>query len=161
MIRQSLNDDVAYIENQSQGLQVQTANQRTLQRELEILLATISIDPSEIVTLQGAKIQGEGLVAIEAALIVLYKAMLTIDPNLGRAPILATGNDIPIVNGGMGKMLALKDKKERYDRDSQSFLGRLVEYLKIKYRVRYKVPMTCCFANTDFVLARSHVARWW
>jgi len=125
------------------------------------LLATISIDPSEIVTLQGAKIQGEGLVAIETALIVLYKAMLTIDPNLGRAPVLATGDDIPIVNGGMGKMLALKDKKERYDRDSQSFLGRLVEYLKIKYRVRYIVPMTRRFTSTDFVLARPHVVRWW
>ncbi|KAF4952450.1 hypothetical protein F66182_18445, partial [Fusarium sp. NRRL 66182] len=39
----TLHDDVAFIEAQSQGLQVQTANQKLLQSELQNLLKTLSI----------------------------------------------------------------------------------------------------------------------
>ncbi|KAI9881770.1 MAG: hypothetical protein M1823_006519, partial [Watsoniomyces obsoletus] len=39
----TLHEDIEYIEAQSQGLQVQTANQKLLQGELEGLLTTLSI----------------------------------------------------------------------------------------------------------------------
>jgi hypothetical protein len=44
----TLRDDVEYIEAQSQGLQVQTANQKLLQVELQGLLSTLTISPSSL-----------------------------------------------------------------------------------------------------------------
>src|SRR4051812_6736121 len=122
-IKQSLQEDIAYIENQSQGLQVQTANQKTLQKELELLLQTISIAPEEIETLQNAKVQADQLPMIESALCVLYTAMLTIDPSIGSRTLAAEGaeEEAPIGDSGMGRMIALKDKKEKYVNDSRAF----------------------------------------
>ncbi|KAF3278786.1 hypothetical protein TWF173_001226 [Orbilia oligospora] len=136
----SLQDDIAYIENQSQGLQVQTANQKTLQKELEVLLQTVSISPEEIETLQNSKVQAEHLPDIESSLCVLYKAIITIDPTVGTAagakptPAESDLEDIALGEAGMGKMMALKDKKDKYVDDSRMFARRLIEYMKIKYR---------------------------
>ncbi|KAF3939974.1 hypothetical protein ABW19_dt0210613 [Dactylella cylindrospora] len=132
----SLQDDIAYIENQSQGLQVQTANQKTLQKELELLLQTISIAPEEIETLQNAKVQADQLATIESSLSVLYKAILTIDPSVGSKALNseASSEEAPIGDSGMGKMVALKDKKDKYTNDCRAFSRRLIEYMKIKYR---------------------------
>ncbi|KAK6342627.1 hypothetical protein TWF718_008022 [Orbilia javanica] len=136
----SLQDDIAYIENQSQGLQVQTANQKTLQKELELLLQTVSISPEEIETLQNSKVQAEHLPDIESSLCVLYKAIVTIDPTVGTAagakpaPAETELDEIALGEAGMGKMMALKDKKDKYVDDSRMFARRLIEYMKIKYR---------------------------
>ncbi|KAK6505327.1 hypothetical protein TWF481_007233 [Arthrobotrys musiformis] len=136
----SLQDDIAYIENQSQGLQVQTANQKTLQKELELLLQTVSISPEEIETLQNSRVQVDNLPDIESSLCVLYKAIVTIDPTVGTAagakPTQAESDldDITLGEAGMGKMMALKDKKDKYVDDSRMFARRLIEYMKIKYR---------------------------
>ena len=136
-----MQDDIAYIENQSQGLQVQTANQKTLQKELELLLQTVSISPEEIETLQNSKVQAEHLPDIESSLCVLYKAIVTIDPTVRTAagakptPAGSELDDIALGEAGMGKMMALKDKKDKYVDDSRMFGRRLIEYMKIKYRV--------------------------
>src|SRR4051794_31731345 len=80
-LKQSLNDDIAFIEAQSQGLQVQTANQKLLQSELQQLVDTISITSAQLEPLRRAPIgKVQGLVAIESALVLLYKALITIDP---------------------------------------------------------------------------------
>ena len=76
-----MNDDIAFIEAQSQGLQVQTANQRLLQHELQQLVETISITVDQLEVLRRAPIgKINGLVEIENALVLLYKALITIDP---------------------------------------------------------------------------------
>ncbi|EWC45281.1 hypothetical protein DRE_06008 [Drechslerella stenobrocha 248] len=135
----SLQDDIAYIENQSQGLQVQTANQKTLLKELEVLLQTVSISPEEIETLQNSKVQADRLPDIESSLSIIYKAIITIDPtataSAGIKPPSTEGDiDDDLGEIGMGKMMALKDKKEKYVEDSKMFGRRLIEYMKIKYR---------------------------
>ena len=80
---QSLNDDIAYIEAQSQGLQVQTANQKLLQSELQQLVKTIAITPRQLEPLRRSSPGStDGLYAIEGSLVVLYKAMVTIDPGI-------------------------------------------------------------------------------
>ncbi|KAK6330169.1 hypothetical protein TWF730_004665 [Orbilia blumenaviensis] len=136
----SLQDDIAYIENQSQGLQVQTANQKTLQKELELLLQTVSISPEEIDTLRNTKVQVDHLPDIESSLCVVYKAIVTIDPTVATAAgakATTEGNDlddIALGEAGMGKMMALKDKKDKYVEDSRTFSRRLIEYMKFQCR---------------------------
>ncbi|KAK6541255.1 hypothetical protein TWF694_008621 [Orbilia ellipsospora] len=136
----SLQDDIAYIENQSQGLQVQTANQKILQKELELLLQTVSISPDEISTLQNAKVTSENLPDIESSLCVLYKAIITIDPSVINTASSKPGSvdgepdDTVAEEAGMGKMMALKDKKDKYVEDSKMFCRRLMAYMTIKYR---------------------------
>ncbi|KAF3905403.1 hypothetical protein ABW21_db0207968 [Orbilia brochopaga] len=136
----SLQDDIAYIENQSQGLQVQTANQKTLLKELELLLQTVSISPEEIETLQNSKVQADRLPDIESSLSIIYRAIITIDPTATSAAgnKATSGNtdvdDMTVGELGMGKMMALRDKKDKYVEDSKHFGRRLIEYMKIKYR---------------------------
>ncbi|KAK6332751.1 hypothetical protein TWF696_002773 [Orbilia brochopaga] len=136
----SLQDDIAYIENQSQGLQVQTANQKTLLKELELLLQTVSISPEEIETLQNSKVQADRLPDIESSLSIIYRAIITIDPTATAAAGNKPGSgdtDVEEMSSGelgMGKMMALRDKKDKYVEDSKHFGRRLIEYMKIKYR---------------------------
>ena len=80
---QTLSEDVAYIEAQSQGLQVQTANQKLLQNELKNLLDTISIPTSDLSKLQNNSLNTiRAVQEVEYSLAQLYAAMLTIDPQL-------------------------------------------------------------------------------
>ena len=91
--KQTLNDDVAYIEAQSQGLQVQTANQKLLYTELQNLIATISLDASQLEPLRRAPLgDPQGLEAIEGALLLLYRALQTIDPALLGKDLVAANN---------------------------------------------------------------------
>ncbi|KAK8214021.1 exocyst complex component Sec3-domain-containing protein [Phyllosticta capitalensis] len=129
----SLNDDIAFIEAQSQGLQVQTANQKILQAELQKLVSTISIDKRQLEPLRGAGIgKPEGLEAIERALLLLYKAMITIDPAIRR------GVEIGEKMGGMGdselsNMRALQEKKQNYIQESAFFLQRLRQHMDMTF----------------------------
>ncbi|CUS08777.1 unnamed protein product [Tuber aestivum] len=133
----SLNDDISHIENQSQGLQVQTANQKTLQRELQNLMSTISIGPQQLEVLKyGSLDSPQALQSIEDTLLALYKAMTTIDPKMARnAP------ESPVGDGrrgswsdeGIGSMRALQERKEGYQKDTQSFLARMKQFMTIKF----------------------------
>lgn len=137
---QSLNDDIAHIENQSQGLQVQTANQKTLQKELQGLLDTISIVPQQLDVLKYGSIDSpQALEGIEETLLALFKAMATIDPH-----IAAHSNpESPVNNGrrgswsdeGIGTMRALQEKKEEYRTEIRAFLARQRQFLAIKFQV--------------------------
>ena len=52
----TLNEDIAFIEAQSQGLQVQTANQKLLQTELQSLIETVDIAPQQLTALRDGQI---------------------------------------------------------------------------------------------------------
>ncbi|KAH0111359.1 hypothetical protein KCU82_g24420, partial [Aureobasidium melanogenum] len=79
----TLNDDIAFIEAQSQGLQVQTANQKILHTELQKLVDTISISPRQLEPLRHGDFGNpEALMSVESSLLLLYKAMATIDPSV-------------------------------------------------------------------------------
>ncbi|PFH62026.1 hypothetical protein XA68_15462 [Ophiocordyceps unilateralis] len=80
----TLSEDIAYIEAQGQGLQVQTANQKLLRRELESLLETCAITSNDLEALRIAPLEKtRGLEDVESALVTLYRAMTKIDPTLG------------------------------------------------------------------------------
>ena len=126
----SLTDDIAHIENQSQGLQVQTANQKTLQRELERILTTISISPTQLDTLKQGSLESN-LGGIETALLVLYKAMLTIDPSMTTSAV----SDLTISDeDNVGSIRALQERKEGYRLESKDFLRRFRPFMDIKFR---------------------------
>ena len=141
---QTLTEDVAYIEAQSQGLQVQTANQKLLQTELKNLIDTISISPEELKVLRDAKLdRSEGIQQIEHTLAQLYAAMLTIDPKMARSgarSLLGDHNDLHRKSGvgfegsELSSMLAVQEKRDGFNRDSVHFIYRLKQYLSIKFR---------------------------
>ncbi|PQE16914.1 exocyst complex component Sec3 protein [Rutstroemia sp. NJR-2017a BBW] len=138
----TLNEDIAYIEAQSQGLQVQTANQKLLQAELQSLLDTISISSSQLESLQTASLERpRDLEQVEKALVVLFKAMVTIDPSLsisGPRPSedgsLRSGKVGGFGNSEIGSMRVLQEKKDVYRATSVEFLQRLHAFLQMKFR---------------------------
>ena len=134
--QQTLSEDVAYIEAQSQGLQVQTANQKLLQNELKNLLDTISIPTSDLSKLKNNALNTtRELREVEYTLAQLYAAMLTIDPNLRH-----NGNKVDPAglrrnsSSGHGtaelsSMHAVREKKETFRRESIDFIQRLKRHL--------------------------------
>ncbi|KZF24941.1 hypothetical protein L228DRAFT_217317 [Xylona heveae TC161] len=130
----TLNDDIAYIEAQSQGLQVQTANQKLLQAELKQLLQTVSISTSDLQTLRQAQFGSPGgLEMIESTLSLLYKAMITIDPT-----IKAAGSTTATSGGGysaeIGNMRALQERREGYRSESTRFMARFKRHMDSMFK---------------------------
>lgn len=138
---QTLHDDVSYIETQSQGLQVQTANQKLLHNELQNLLKTLSISSTDLRSLKEASLSNpDGLRDTEIALSTLYKAMLMIDSNIWqnkRRLVDSTGEGSVGVYADteIGQMRAIKEKKEEYRFQSHTFLQRLKQFMAIAYKV--------------------------
>ncbi|KAL6232312.1 hypothetical protein BDW75DRAFT_217955 [Aspergillus navahoensis] len=137
----TLRDDVSYIETQSQGLQVQTANQKLLHSELQTLLKTLSISSNDLQPLKEASLSNiDGLRETELTLSTLYKAMLTIDPDIwhNKKRLDAAGGHGTVgvyADTEIGQMRAIKDKKEEYRFHTSSFLQRLGQFMGIAYQV--------------------------
>jgi len=133
----SLNDDIAFIEAQSQGLQVQTANQRLLQHELQQLVDTISITSDQLEPLRRAPIgKINGLKDIEFSLVLLYKALITIDPSFvagGRSGATAMDARSGFGNSDLAAMQALQEKRDRYLGEGAMFLDRLKKHMNITF----------------------------
>jgi hypothetical protein len=128
----SLNDDIAFIEAQSQGLQVQTANQRLLQHELQQLVETISITSDQLESLRRAPIgKINGLKDIEFSLVLLYKALITIDPSFVAGSRLSSTDGIG--NSDLATMQALQEKRDRYLGEGAMFLDRLKKHMDITF----------------------------
>jgi len=132
----TLHDDIEYIEAQGQGLQVQTANQKLLQKEMESLLKTLTISSSDLRALQSAPIDTqEGVQAIEQSLTLLYKAMLTIDPDIRQNKLrqASSSNRSGVgvyADTEIGQMRAVRQKKEEYKEESLMFMNRYNQYMK-------------------------------
>lgn len=124
----SLNEDIAFIEAQSQGLQVQSANQKLLHRELEGLVETMSLDRQVLEPLRYGNLGDvAALEQVEACVGRLYQAMVTIDPS-----IRSTGPGRPKSREGVSEissMKALREKREVYERESTAFCQRLMQHL--------------------------------
>lgn len=136
-IRQTLNEDVSYIEAQSQGLQVQTANQKLLQSELQNLLKTLSISSTEMRPLKEATLgNAEGLKSTENALSTLYKAMLMIDADIGQNKQRQADASVGVyANTEIGQMRAIKQKKEEYRSTALAFLQRLKQFMSLAFKL--------------------------
>ncbi|KAL1297335.1 hypothetical protein AAFC00_004881 [Neodothiora populina] len=129
----SLNDDIAYIEAQSQGLQVQTANQKILHAELSKLVDTISLSRNELQPLRHGDLStSQGLSEIESSLLLLYKAMVTIDPSIRSqnglaASYISRGNGLE--GTAIASMQALQEKRQAYLQESTAFCQRVLRHL--------------------------------
>jgi hypothetical protein len=136
---QSLNDDIAFIEAQSQGLQVQTANQRLLQHELQQLVETISITSDQLESLRRAPIgKIAGLKDIEFSLVLLYKALITIDPSFvagsrSNDAVSKINSSSGFGNSELATMQALQEKRDRYLGEGAMFLDRLKKHMDITF----------------------------
>jgi exocyst complex component 1 len=127
-----LTEDIAYIEAQGQGLQVQTANQKLLQAELKNLLETINIPSQQLNHLRNGNIISiEGLESTERAVLALYKALLLIDPSIKQNTDNSSQQAVEYQS--LSKMRALQEKKIGYLNESASFLIRLRNYMDISY----------------------------
>ncbi|KAF2171210.1 hypothetical protein M409DRAFT_50678 [Zasmidium cellare ATCC 36951] len=130
----TLNDDIAYVEAQSQGLQVQSANQKLLQTELQSLIETVSLDRSVMEPIRyGDLADPRSLEDVETSLMRLYQAMLTMDPSISKA-----ASSRPKSRGGYGdsetaNIAALRDKKIKYDQEVGEFCERLLQFLEAKF----------------------------
>ncbi|KAK1579809.1 exocyst complex component Sec3 [Colletotrichum navitas] len=141
----TLSDDIAYIEAQGQGLQVQTANQKLLRKELESLLETTTITTADLNALKAAPLEDlGGLEDIEMSLVTLYKAMTKIDPSLlGGEPrksqdLVGEGDQaVGLENTDYGKMRIVQEKKEMYRQESAAFSRRLVGYMAQQFDAAY------------------------
>ncbi|KFY22294.1 hypothetical protein V493_06710 [Pseudogymnoascus sp. VKM F-4281 (FW-2241)] len=142
----TLNEDIAYIEAQSQGLQVQAANQKLLQAELNALLKTVSISLSQLQPLKESSLESpQGLDQIEKALVLLFKAMITIDPTLSSLSSSRASEDDSsrsdrfgrFENSDISSMRVLQEKKEMYKTESTLFLRRLKQFLQVKFAAAF------------------------
>ncbi|OAP54690.1 hypothetical protein AYL99_11138 [Fonsecaea erecta] len=138
----TLHEDIEYIEAQGQGLQVQTANQKLLQAELQNLLGTLTISQSDLYALQDAKLDNfQGVQAIERALTLLYTAMLTIDPDLRQNKLrqAASANNRngsgTNTDADLTKMRAVREKKEEYKNESMMFVNRFNQHMKNMFQM--------------------------
>lgn len=116
-------------------MQVQTANQKLLHTELRHLVDTISITPQQLEPLKRGSIGSRaGLEAIEESLLLLYRAMTTINPALrqgnlsGRDRRLSTYATHEIAN-----MRALQQKKDLYMSEGMLFLERLKQFMDMTF----------------------------
>ncbi|KAI0392261.1 exocyst complex component Sec3-domain-containing protein [Xylariaceae sp. FL0594] len=135
----TLSDDIAYIEAQGQGLQVQAANQKLLRNELESLLDICSITANDLRALRDSSLEtASGLEEIESALVTLYKAMRKIDSSVGGAEPRksedASVNEAQTsLNSDYGKMRIVQEKKEMYMAETRAFLGRLGAFMSRQF----------------------------
>ncbi|CAK3887105.1 Exocyst complex component SEC3 [Lecanosticta acicola] len=126
----TLNDDIAFIEAQSQGLQVQSANQKLLQTELQTLVDTMSLDRRVLEPIRyGDLADARNLEDVEGALIRLYRAMLLMDPSMSSRQRSAVG----LSENETSNMAALREKKATYDHETQEFCKRLMQFLDTKF----------------------------
>ncbi|XXG95521.1 hypothetical protein Hte_001785 [Hypoxylon texense] len=131
----TLSDDIAYIEAQGQGLQVQAANQKLLRKELESLLDTCAITSDDLRALADAPLETtSGLEEIETALVTLYKAMMKIDSSVAGSELrksedAGSGSQQSSLNTDYGKMRIVQEKREMYSAESEAFLRRFGTFM--------------------------------
>ncbi|CAL1695070.1 unnamed protein product [Somion occarium] len=115
----AVSDDIAFIQSQRRGLQVQTQNQRALLGELEQLLQTVQVDREALLTLtQESLEQQPGITRMEEAATQLYKA-------------LQAGRD--------QDMAATMERLEEYRTHNAQFCKRLYDFLSISFTARSKL----------------------
>lgn len=124
-------------------MQVQAANQKLLKKELESLLETCAITANDLQALSLAPLDTvNGVEEVETTLVMLYKAMLKIDPQMGSGDNeksgLASSDQAIDFNGDYVKMRIVQEKKQMYMRESAMFMQRLVEFMAREFSLAYE-----------------------
>ncbi|KAI2466839.1 exocyst complex component Sec3-domain-containing protein [Annulohypoxylon bovei var. microspora] len=135
----TLSDDIAYIEAQGQGLQVQAANQKLLRKEVESLLDTCAITSDDLQALTVSPLETtSGLEEVETALVTLYKAMTKIDSSAAGSELRksedgGSGGQQTSLNTDYGKMRIVQEKREMYSSESEAFLQRFSAFMSRQF----------------------------
>ncbi|RCI10075.1 hypothetical protein L249_8541 [Ophiocordyceps polyrhachis-furcata BCC 54312] len=155
----TLSEDISYIEAQGQGLQVQTANQKLLRRELESLLETCAITSNDLEALRIAPLEKtRGLEDVESSLVTLFRAMTKMDPTLGGHEVVQTaaeakggGDSDPALglNSDYGNMRIVQEKKQMYMQESAYFMRRLIEFMARQFDEAFSETQRCLDGATS------------
>jgi hypothetical protein len=123
---QALADDVNFIESENRGLHVRTANERSLEKELSELLSAMSISPREYEVLKQESLEKlEAIERVEQSLLQVYRA-LKASQGL---------EEQQNKNGITENMQIVKEMRRATRAESDKFLARLREFVKIKFQV--------------------------
>lgn len=120
-------DEIGYIETQSGGLQVKTANKKLLWNDLKDILSNVSLSNDELKLLTRSQISRDPQVirGIETVLVNLYSALKTIRGGSDRLTDL-------------GGMRALTERSKVYEKYSQAFLNGLDNTLVQEFGYLYE-----------------------
>jgi hypothetical protein len=128
---QVLADDINFIESENRGLHVRTANERALEKELSELLTAMSMSPREFEVLKQESLEKlDGIDRIERSLLAVYRA-------LKASAGLAEQEDN---DGALENMQIVSEMRRTAQSESEKFLARLREFLKIKFQVTMTKP---------------------
>ena len=123
---QALADDVNFIESANRGLHVRTANERALEKELSELLKAMSISPREFDVLKQESLEkSESIDRVEKSLLRVYHA-------LKASSGLAEQQED---DGPKANMQIVREMRRMTRQESEKFLARLREFVKIKFQV--------------------------
>lgn len=123
---QALADDVNFIESENRGLHVRTANERSLEKELSELLNAMSISPREFEVLKQQSLEKqEGIDRVEQSLLQIYLALKA------SAGLVDQEDE----DGPKENMQIVREMRRMTRTESEKFLARLREFVKIKFQV--------------------------
>ncbi|BGP14101.1 hypothetical protein JCM10213_002398 [Rhodosporidiobolus nylandii] len=112
-----MTDDIAHIESQNRGLQVQTSNQRALLAELDKLMSTIHIPAADLTALIQESLENpQGIERLERASVSLYKALLSTRDT------------------AVGDMAAASERVGEYRAKASQFCKRVFDFLSIMFK---------------------------
>ncbi|KZT02419.1 uncharacterized protein LAESUDRAFT_730167 [Laetiporus sulphureus 93-53] len=115
----AVSDDIAYIQSQNRGLQVQIQNQHALMAELEELLQTVHVEEETLLTLTQESLEKPASIQrIEGAATELYKA-------------LQAGRD--------RDMAATMERLDEYRTHNAHFCKRILDFLSIMFTAQSKI----------------------
>jgi hypothetical protein len=123
---QALGDDVNFIESENRGLHVRTANERALEKELSELLKAMSISPREFDVLKQESLEkSESIDRVEKSLLKVYHALKA------SSGLVEQQED----DGPKANMQIVREMRRTSRQESEKFLARLREFVKIKFQV--------------------------
>ncbi|BGP23018.1 exocyst complex, component Exoc1 [Rhodotorula toruloides] len=112
-----MTDDIAHIESQNRGLQVQTSNQRALLSEIDKLMSTIHIPESDLSALVQESLESQqGIEKLERSAVSLYKALLSTRDT------------------AVGDMAAASERVGEYRTKASQFSKRVFDFLSIMFK---------------------------
>ncbi|GAA6059402.1 hypothetical protein JCM10212_003634 [Sporobolomyces blumeae] len=110
-------DDIAHIESQNRGLQVQTSNQRALLSELDKLMSTIHIGENDLSSLSQESLENpQGIEKLERSAVSLYKALVSTRDT------------------AVGDMAAASERVGEYRTKASQFCKRIFDFLSIMFK---------------------------
>ncbi|SCV05992.1 LANO_0H19724g1_1 [Lachancea nothofagi CBS 11611] len=113
--------DIEYVENQSNGLQVESANKKMLWKELSEILSSVSVDEKTLNDLLTLPLSERNLGQVEKLLTSLYTALKAIRGDEEEEEL------------NLGVMRALRERRQAYDKVTGLFMKRVVDELNKKF----------------------------